>query len=422
MRVVVATLLVLACAPAPDTRDATVDTRRAEGSPLLPDTQTVDGVLEMRYGAGALAQVAEWTLDTMPERIYDDPTGEIDLGMVSHVVPFSDGRVILTGVARIPGLVLFGRDGRLERTLARRGEGPGELGGFIWRNVVVIDDTAMVFDQFRRRVSRYTAAGFVGDSTFDGPLRLQCGWPVGHLDAVRRFVYACGADGPDDTSSRPMRRIGIGLLGSERVIATVPGLERRRRVEQTTAGMQQVWGPRTLGRTTQVVAWSDVIVVATQDSGYRLEILDTSGTTIGRIALDVPAVPVTQAIRDAEIAKALEWARRDDGHGGYRPGELERQAREQPIADTLPPHGELFVASDGVLWVMSPATWADTSWSALGFRRDGAIVARLRGSGDRTRRPIWFGEGRVMVREVDEDGVVRVGVHAVLKHRVATDG
>jgi hypothetical protein len=49
-------------------------------------------------------------------------------------------------------------------------------------------------------------------------------------------------------------------------------------------------------------------------------------------------------------------------------------------------------------------------------------VGRLRGSGDRTTRPIWFGEGTVMVREVDEDGVVRVGVHAVLKHRVATDG
>jgi hypothetical protein len=219
-----------------------------------------------------------------------------------------------------------------------------------------------------------------------------------------------------------MRRIGIGLLGSERVIATVPGLERRRRVEQTTAGMQQVWGPLALGRSTQVVPWSDVIVVATQDRGYRLELLDTAGVVRRAIVLDVPAVPVTQAIRDAEIAKALEWVRRDDGHGGYRPGELERQAREQPIADTLPPHGELHVGQDGVLWVMSYPIWSDTAWSALGFRRDGAIVGLLRGSGDRTTRPIWFGPGRVMTRMVDADGVVRVGVHAVLKHRVATDG
>lgn len=138
-------------------------------------------------------------------------------------------------------------------------------------------------------------------------------------------------------------------------------------------------------------AWDSV--VAAEDRGYHLELRATRGALTGAIVLDIPAVPVSDTFRDAEPARALEC-----------------QAHAQPIADTLPPHGELFAASDGTLWVLSPPTWADTAWSALEFGHDGAIVGRLRGSGDRTRRPFWFGAGRVMIRDVDEDGVVRLGV------------
>jgi hypothetical protein len=406
---ILAILLIVGCTSG-EVAEVTSARLDAAGA-VLPDTQTVEGVLELHHSAAALAQVAEWDLDTMPERIYDDPTGEVDLSMVSHAVAFSDGRMLLTGVARMPGLVLWGPDGLPERVLARRGEGPGELNTIVWRNVFVVRDTAHVFDPYRKRISRYTSDGFASDTTWDGPLGIHCGYPDGYLAAQRRFLFACGDGGIDDSSARPIRRIGIGAVGSDRIIAEIPGNERRRRVTETTVGMRQMWGPLTLGRTTQVVAWDSVVVVATQAQGYRLELLDTAGVVRRAIVLDVPAVPVTQATRDAEITKAVEWARRDDGHGGYSPGELERQAREQPIADTLPPHGELFVASDGILWVMTPATWADTAWSALGFRHDGAIVGRLSGRGDRTRRPIWFGPGRVMTRIVDEDGVVRVGVY-----------
>ncbi len=401
-------LLIVGCTSR-EVTDVTPAGLDATGA-LLPDTQTVDGVLVMRHSAAALARVAEWVLDTVPERVLDDPSGEVDLSMASHVLEFRDGRMILTGVARIPGLVLFGLDGRPERVLARRGEGPGEVSGILWKNVVIVNDTALVFDQFRKRISRYTPDGHVSDSTWDGPLRLQCGVPNGYLTAHRLMLFACGDGGLDDSTTRPERRIAIGPASGDRLIATIPGTERRRRIEETTAGMRQVWGPLTLGRTTQVLAWDSVIVVAGQTQGYRLEVRDTSGVVVGAIVLEVPAVPVTDGVRDVEIAKAVEWARRDDGHGGYKPGELERQAREQPIADTLPPHGEIHAASDGILWVLSPPTWADTAWSALGFRHDGAIVARLRGSGDRTRRPIWFGPGRVVMRIVDGDGVVRLGV------------
>jgi hypothetical protein len=281
----------------------------------------------------------------------------------------------------------------------------------VWRNVVIVRDTALVFEPARRRISRYAPSGFVSDSTLHGSTSIQCGMPIGYLAGLERFLLTCGMDAMDDVSPRQQSGIGVGSFARARVIARVLGPERRKRVVETTAGMQSRWGPLTLGRTTRVAAWDSVVVVAAQTQGYRLELLDTAGVVRRAIVLDVPPVPMTQAIRDAEIGKALEWARRDDGHGGYSPGELERQAREQPIADTLPPHGELFVTSDGILWVMTPATWADTAWSALGFRHDGAIVGRLSGRGDRTRRPIWFGPGRVMTRIVNEDGVVRVGVY-----------
>ncbi len=56
----------------------------------------------------------------------------------------------------------------------------------------------------------------------------------------------------------------------------------------------------------------------------------------------------------------------------------------------------------------------DTTWSATAFRPDGAIVGRLT-AGMKGARPVWFGKDRVLLRTVDEDGVVRFGVYRVKK-------
>jgi hypothetical protein len=83
--------------------------------------------------------------------------------------------------------------------------------------------------------------------------------------------------------------------------------------------------------------------------------------------------------------------------------------RAAPFADSLPVTAELFVAPDGTLWVLDGHTSQDTSWSATGFRRDGAIVGRLRV--DRGGLPVAFGNDRVVVKSTDDDGIVKLAVY-----------
>lgn len=82
--------------------------------------------------------------------------------------------------------------------------------------------------------------GFLSDTTWDGPLRLHCGRPDGYLTTQRRFLFACGDGGVDDSIARPIRRVGLGATGSDRIIAAVPSTERCRRRTETTVGMRQM--------------------------------------------------------------------------------------------------------------------------------------------------------------------------------------
>ena len=281
----------------------------------------------------------------------------------------------------------------------------------------MVRDTLLVIDPSNQRLSRYTTAGFLDDEPLTIHYTHECTEPIGYFLTMDRWLTYCRAPGAgiDRESARPMRAVGIGVPGDARVVHVFPGLERRRVLGETTGGMEMLWETLALGRNAQAVVWDSMIVMAAQDRGYRLELRDTSGALRREIVIDRPLRPVTAAMRDTIVALQVAAAARYGNEGGLSEGELERKAREQPFPDSLPPHGPMRVGTDGVLWVFEPLTEADSTWSAIGFRTDGAIVGKLSGRGGKFHRPFWFGDDMALMREEDENGLVRFAMYRVVK-------
>lgn len=408
--------VLAACTQGSDISDT--GTAIGDGSPVVPDTVTVDGVLVMHHDATAYARAPRWTLDAEPLLVYgggDDP--DFDLSNVPGVQqPFllPDGRLVAIPLVRRNGILLFRADGTPERVLAPIGEGPGMISQGFELMAFPAGDTVLVFDGTRRRVSAFTAdRGLVGEQRWEIDPQGRCRTPHGLLSSKTQVVLACFPVQSDWVSERPSSAYGITdrTLRATAVALQVPGAEVRYRTSSSHGGTERL--RVVLGLESYVATWDTLIVSATQERGYELMLLTPDGTPRGRITMDVARRPVTAAIRNAFIQRDLDRAKRESEHGGIPVAELQKRAHEMPIADSMPWIGGLRVGTDGLLWVLDPATLGDTTWSATAFRSDGTLMGRLTAPGAWNEGPAWFGKGRVLVRRVDLDGVVRFGLYQI---------
>ncbi len=392
----------------------------ASGEPVLPDTQTIDGVLVMRHGADAFARAPVWTLDTVPQVVIDGGE-EFDLsGVPAPPIQLSGGRwVTLKAISGVE-LVLFDSTGHPIRLIAGMGSGPGEL----MRPQLVAspggDTLAVVDDANRTRNLYHPDHGLVSSDRFDGTVALFCFRPGGWLPDGRAVaIGGCSsnrrsADGELSTDT-PLVLIAADMSSTD-TVAMVPGAQMR--MAEARSGSHRMMVPMwvRLGRATSVTTVDSAIVVASGVGGYVLELRDGTGRVTGRIEVDRPAVMVTDAMREAVIALELERLS-TYSEGGQMNPDAERMTREGPIADTLPAYQAVFPGEGGLFWVMDHVLPGDTTWAATAFRADGAIVARIRGSltpGPYGAGPVAFLRDRVIMREADGDGVVRFGVYGVI--------
>jgi hypothetical protein len=164
------------------------------------------------------------------------------------------------------------------------------------------------------------------------------------------------------------------------------------------------FGPRS-----HVAPWDSVVAIATDESGYVIDRRLPAGSLVGRLHVAVPRRAVTVAMVQGEIARELARFTGPQTERMVDPDESRRQVREQPVADSLPSYAALIPGTDGLLWVLDFATGLDSTTALTAFRDDGAMLARL--TIPRLALPVWIGTDRVMLREVDDDGVVRIAVY-----------
>jgi hypothetical protein len=242
---------------------------------------------------------------------------------------------------------------------------------------------------------------------------------VGMLPGNRLVIHAGGAvmgEGRPDSIVRPQRSVAIVDLAREsmRKIATLPDRELTLMAVNYHGKSEAMSWPVYFGRRAHVAVWDTVVVTATGD-GYTIDLRDSDGRVFSRITASRPRRKVTQAMREARIARELNdvvvmSTAGGEGRSSSKTEETKRVARETPFADSLPPYGAVFGTRGGILWVVDAISPSDTVWTATAFDRKGAIIGRLVLPGNAS--PLIITDDRAVTYYRDGEGVVTVKVFA----------
>jgi hypothetical protein len=228
------------------------------------------------------------------------------------------------------------------------------------------------------------------------------------LDAIRGGVM--------DSVTRTPASVIVMPRGANTasIVATIPGLE----VQRVTTRYRGRPGSQALlrrfGRSARVVAW-DTVIATGSGEGYRIDLRNARGQLRTVIRLNVPRRPVTRTMRDSALAAALRAFNRPGSERMVDPAESKRLEELTPVADSLPPYGAWFVAPDRMLWIVDGAASAADARAATAFGQDGSVLGRLTWS--MRAHPVAFGTDRVVMRTVDEDGVVTLAVYRIQRGR-----
>ena len=411
MRGLLIALLALGCAGGEISSDA--DTSRSAG-PVLPDSRDSAGVLIHEYSASDWAAVPAWQLDTVGAVVIDggdDP--DFDLTQAWRPLPVSGDRYLV--VSQIPAqLLLFDGRGAPLGVVARSGDGPGDV-RMPNTPLPLGPDSLLFMDAGLDRVSAIRPDGEVlWERRLEGRTFAWCEPPMGPLPGERIITLAqCSGEVREGEPLRPLRGLFVRRFDYDDTVRVT-----------TLHGPEHAWGTHfpdgkrivglrlRYGRWPHAAVWDTLIVSGDGERGFELQVHSAAGRLLESIRVQAPREPVTEAMRQAWIDRDLARVEYEAAHGGHDIEVLRWRAQTGPFADSLAPHGPMLQGEDGLLWVTGAPTLADIPWTATAIRRDGALVGRL--VGPRSGAPVWFGRDRVIVREVDGDGVVRFGVYSLV--------
>jgi len=377
---------------------------------VIPRSRLVDGVVELQHSADAFQRAPQFVLSAKPLATLVDQAS-VDLTWAFDVALLSDGRIVT--LARVGNhLLLFEPDGRFAKELSRKGNGPGDImaptGLARTRG-----DTLVMLDPANNRVNRVLPSkGFVSTRTMPPGAPRSTIAAVGMLRGGELVAAASGWNDRQYTARAWRQSAPVVLFNASAtaatIVATVPDLELRRVDTHFRGRTNTIAEPLRLSRDAKVVAWDTVIATGSGD-GYRIDLRDRRGRIHTVVRVHVARRAVSQAMRDSVVASALREL--DGPHAERMPdaAEARRVARSAPFADSLPPYGGWFVTPNYTLWITDCPAPGDRRGGATAFRQDGAIVGRLSWpSGDLA---IAFSDDRVVLRHVDDDGVVSLRVY-----------
>jgi hypothetical protein len=288
---------------------------------------------------------AVWTVDSVPTLSIGADEGEnLESGFerLTGATRLPDGSVLAADLGSAP-LRIFGADGRVVRTVARKGKGPGEI-TYLAR-LFRCGDAIISYDIDGRRLLRWA---------FDGTLAREFRFAVPDGQQIP-YISACNADGrfahvgwgARIEAKAGYHRDTVPVWRADSADApptlfdSVPASERW---GQTYQGRIVGSRPLPFAKQPSVGISGDRIFIATGDAdGVRVYGLD--GRRMANIAASVTAPPVTpQDIRDLIEREVL-----NDGESSR--ASIEREFGEITFPETKSAVSQMIVDNEGRLWL-----------------------------------------------------------------------
>ena len=372
-----------------------------DGSGAAPGTATRDsaGITIVENAAPSWKTEQAWTLSTEPVLAMGVAQGDPDheFYQVTGAARLSDGTIVVAN-SGTQQLRFYAADGSLERSVGRKGGGPGEFQMLMTLRALP-GDSLLAFDAMNRRMSLFDAAGHhvrdfgATDASNPVPLlvqgRLDDGSYVAQVANMRigpaMFERKPGPSRDSvyvlhlDTAGRPADTVGL-----------FPG--PRSDVQMIEIGGRRLPMPLMIPFSpgTSVAAAGDRVYVGVSDT-YEIRVYAPDGglTALIRRRHEPRHISEQEAARYRDrLAEAV--ARQANPFAA----QLRDAYAKVPYPETMPAFGELVVDRDGNLWVAAPVASPDEErqWSV--FDRDG----------------VWLGDvttpARFSVREIGDAHVL----------------
>lgn len=321
----------------------------------------------------------DWRLSAEPVAVIGMTAGPeaYELSLVSSAFRLSDGTIVIAS-AGTSDLRFYDSTGAHERTVGRRGDGPGEFRQL--RSARAIrGDTIMTWDPIQQRVSFFTPSGdFVDDLRPDfstmGNVRVD-----DRAVPIRpATVHLLGNGGGVAAPSLPTSVMTRGPNGVRRDSTELFVFDRTgkivARVGPIAAGETFVHDSSSIGlffgHDLMIAGGRDHFYVGT-GKPYAIRPLASGGAARRTIAVRKAATPVTQqAIQEVkERFLARIWGGANESHREF--------VNAMPMPDTMPSYSWLLTDREGNLWVQEYEWRRDRPRVWAAFTPDGELLGRL---------------------------------------------
>jgi hypothetical protein len=351
-----------------------------------------------------------WTLGQNPDLSIGTLDGDslYQLFRVSGGVLLDDGRMVISENGRLQ-LRVFGADGVFQASFGREGEGPGEF-TFIRILGVLGTDTLVALDGNQRRISRFHLTdGFLDQALVDdeaGVAHFSNGmFSDGSVVFGGGLVFGPGGPTPSDGYQRTTTDFqAVTPDGSiSHSFGEFPGSELFFRTQSGSGERMISASVIHMGKVTRAHARDHRLVVGTGDS-FEIQLFEPGGALTHLIRAQAPQVPVTSAILDGLLEERI--ADLDDP--SMAPA-TRTSFQDVPAADFVPAFQNLFLDSEGFLWVEHMRLPGErlTTWTV--FDDEGLPITQL--SLPRQNRILDIGRDRVLALFEDELGVEYLRVY-----------
>ena len=341
---------------------------------------------------------AEWAVDPEPLVTIGEMDGDpaYIFARVVGVRLLPDGCIVV-GDGSSGTLRVYGPDGRYEREMGGRGQGPGEF-TYLSSLSIAPPDTIAAYDSGALRLTKFLATGeLVSTQRFHASGGYPEVYIVTYSDGSHALAWIKQV--PRDRSVVTPDVMELGRFGGDGRLSAV--LAR-------AAGMRRLGSPLPFSAHFLAAMLGDT-VFHTDGLGGTVEALGPTGEPVRTLHLPIDGWEFEEARRRLEPELDTAAVRQL------------RQLEDVPSLDSIPAIAELLADGEGRLWMKRYAPSTDSHW--VGRRRsdgewfvvesDGTLVARV---------PIPAGLRLVEVRgdriagiARDDLGVERVQVYALVR-------